>query len=478
MRRNSIDTHDPERRSWVASANGHPDFPIQNLPFGVFSPLARRRDARGVAIGDADPRPAGGFSRGPVHRRGGACRRRWRPTARSMRSWPPAPGRGRRFAARLSELLTEGAAEQAKLQACCTRRRTARCTCRRHIGDYTDFYVGIHHATNVGKQFRPDNPLLPNYKYVPIGYHGRASSVCPSGTPVRRPTVSAGSADAQAPGFGPSRRLDYELELGDLDCGRERAGRAHPHRGGLRPRGGFCLLNDWSARDIQAWEYQPLGSVPGQELRHERQPLDRDARGARALPRAAAVRPADDPAPLPYLLERRRPAEGRAAITSSRCCCRRRVCRRRDCRRSRCSVTSARHLVLDRGADDRASHQQRLQSAPGDLLGSGTISSPTPDGYGSLLEITEGGRRAIALASGRYAHVPRGRGRGDHPRARRTRRLRLHRPRRCPGHRHAVRSIGRVGKVRRFAAPNVSADCRLTLSWPRGQRGAWASPRT
>ena len=127
------------------------------------------------------------------------------------------------------------------------------------VGDYTDFYVGIHHAVNIGKQFRPDNPLLPNYKYVPIGYHGRASSVCASGAPVRRPNGQRRSAEANTPSFGPSERLDYELELGVWIGPGNPMGEPIPISEARQRIGGYCLLNDWSARDIQAWEYQPLG---------------------------------------------------------------------------------------------------------------------------------------------------------------------------------------------------------------------------
>ncbi|MDI3306863.1 MAG: fumarylacetoacetase, partial [Acetobacteraceae bacterium] len=251
-------THDPKRKSWVGSANGHSDFPIQNLPLGVFAPPGGGEVRAGVAIGDmildlAAARATGLFSgeaaRAAEAAEGGALN--------ALFALGAGPRRALR--ARLSELLAEGSAERAALEprlhpaADCTLHLPAR------IGDYTDFYVGIHHATNVGKVFRPDNPLLPNYKYVPIGYHGRASSVVSSGTPVHRPNGQRKLPAEAAPSYGPCRNLDYELELG-IWIGPGNAlsqpipiGRAQEHVAG------YCLLNDWSARDIQAWEYQPLG---------------------------------------------------------------------------------------------------------------------------------------------------------------------------------------------------------------------------
>jgi fumarylacetoacetase len=311
------------------------------------------------------------------------------------------------------------------------------------IGDYTDFYAGIHHAVNVGRQFRPDQPLLPNYKYVPIGYHGRASSVCPSGTRVRRPVGQRrDSTDAPAPVFGPTRRLDYEVELAIWIAGGNAPGSPIPIEDAFDHVAGFGLLNDWSARDVQAWEYQPLGPFLAKSFATSVSPwvVTPEALAPFRVPQQ--IRPADDPRPLPYLSSDADQQTGALAITIE-------TLLATPCLQAQglpaqsVSVTSARHLYWT-VAQLIAHHTSNgCNLRPGDLLGSGTISSPTPDGYGSLLE--NHGRRPKANRAriGRYAHVPRGRGRGDHPRARRTRRLRLHRPRRCPGHRHAVGSIGR-----------------------------------
>jgi fumarylacetoacetase len=207
-------THDPKLRSWVASANGHPDFPIQNLPLGVFTPPGGSTGSRaGVAIGDmvldlSAAHAAGLFS-------GEAARAAEAASGGTLNAlFALGAGPRRALRARLSELLAESSAEQAKAEPClhaatgCTLHLPAR------IGDYTDFFAGIHHATNTGRQFRPGDPLLPNYKWVPVAYHGRASSVAPSGTPIRRPNGQRKRADGAAPSFGPCRNLDYELELG------------------------------------------------------------------------------------------------------------------------------------------------------------------------------------------------------------------------------------------------------------------------
>jgi 2-keto-4-pentenoate hydratase/2-oxohepta-3-ene-1,7-dioic acid hydratase in catechol pathway len=245
-------THDPRAQSWVEGAAGHADFPVQNLPLGVFSrgDGARRIATRSVtmcSIWQALPRMA------PCRR---GCLPRWR--SHAQRAVPPA--RADRIALRhaLFALLSS---ERCRLKV--TPHLHASDAVTLHlpfaIGDYTDFYVGIHHATAIGKLFRPDNPLLPNYKHVPIGYHGRASSVRVSGTPVTRPWGQLKAPDAAAPEHAPCRRLDHELELGLWIAGDNDLGQPVPIADAWSRIGGLCLLNDWSARDIQAWEYQPLG---------------------------------------------------------------------------------------------------------------------------------------------------------------------------------------------------------------------------
>src|SRR5258706_6247024 len=250
-------THDPALRSWVPGANGHLDFPIQNLPFCVFSP-PDGEPRGGVAIGDAilDLRAvlAAGLLTSDAARAAEAA------GGSDLNELFSLGGKPRRaLRSRLSQLLSHDSSEMGKVEGCLipSAERTLHLPSR--IGDYTDFYVGIHHAENIGKQFRPDNPLLPNYKYVPIGYHGLASSIRPSGVPVRRPNGQTKAAEAKAPTFGPSKRLDYELELGVWVGPGNELGEPISIANASEHVAGFCLLNDWSARDIQAWEYQPLG---------------------------------------------------------------------------------------------------------------------------------------------------------------------------------------------------------------------------
>ena len=208
------------------------------------------------------------------------------------------------------------------------------------IGDYTDFYVGIHHATNVGKQFRPDNPLLPNYKYVPIGYHGRASSVRPSGEPVIRPNGQRKAPDADAPEYGPSRRLDYELELGIWIGRGNELGEPIPIGEAGEHIAGYCLLNDWSARDIQAWEYQPLGPFLAKNFLTSVSPWVVSPQALAPFRKPMPPRPAGDPQPLALSRRCGRPGERRArhparGDADDRADARARALRRTSCRAAR-----------------------------------------------------------------------------------------------------------------------------------------------
>jgi fumarylacetoacetase len=268
------------------------------------------------------------------------------------------------------------------------------------IGDYTDFYVGIHHATNVGKQFRPDNPLLPNYKYIPIGYHGRASSVRASGEPVTRPNGQRKAPDAEAPEYGPSRRLDYELELG-IWIGQGNAlgepiriGEAEEHIAG------YCLLNDWSARDLQAWEYQPLGPFLAKNFLTSVSPWIVTAEALAPFRKPMPPRPEGDPRPLPYLSDKADAAGGSLCIQLE-------VTLSTEAMRQQ---GVAPH-VLSRGSADTAMYWSAAQIVthhasngcnlqPGDLIGTGTLSTDSDEGLGSLLEISRGGKRPVHLPSG------------------------------------------------------------------------------
>lgn len=392
------ETHDPARASWVASAQGHPDFPIQNLPLGVFSDDSGRAARGGVAIGDfildlaalaqstlldgaarQAAEAASGDTLNPLLALGSAPRRALR------RSVSALLARDRTYRDAITPMLHPA--------DMCTLHLPAR------IGDYTDFYVGIHHATNVGLLFRPDNPLLPNYKHVPIGYHGRASSVRASGTPVIRPWGQLKAPDAPAPTLAATRRLDYELELGVWIGTGNMPGTAIPIEDAGEHVAGLTLLNDWSARDVQAWEYQPLGPFLAKNFLTTVSPWIVTAEALAPFRTAQPPRPEGDPEPLPYLLDVDDQAQGGLAITLE------------------VTITSERMraeghapLRLSRGpasnmywtiAQMVAHHSVNgCDLNPGDLLGTGTISGPTRGAYGSLLELSRGGAEPITLPTG------------------------------------------------------------------------------
>ena len=267
------------------------------------------------------------------------------------------------------------------------------------IGDYTDVYAGIHHAENVGRLFRPDRPLLANYKHLPIGYHGRASSVRASGAPVRRPHGQwLAAADAE-PKFGPSRRLDFELELGVWIGRGNRLGEPVPIAEAHAHIAGLCLLNDWSARDLQAWEYQPLGPFLGKSFLTTVSPWVVTAEALAPFAVAAPARPAGDPAPLPYLDDPGDRSHGGYAIELEVALRTARM-RRDDAPAQTLTRTAAARLYWT-AAQMIAHHTSNgCNLQPGDLLGSGTVSGPGEDECGSLLERSRGGRQPLTLANG------------------------------------------------------------------------------
>jgi fumarylacetoacetase len=387
-------THDPGLRSWVASANGHPDFPIQNLPFGVFSPPGGAPRG-GVAIGDMILDLGALRDAGLLHgTAGAACAACAGPALNAFLALGAGPRRALRAA--VSALLAEGEEGRPALLhrvTDCTPHLPAR------VGDYTDFYAGIHHATNVGRLFRPDAPLLPNYKWLPIGYHGRASSLRPSGAEVRRPSGQRKHPDKAEPSFGPCERLDYELELG-IWIGPGNAlgtpvpiGRAHEHIGG------YCLLNDWSARDLQAWEYQPLGPFLAKSFHTTISPWIVTPEALAPFRAAQPRRPEGDPGPLPYLLDEADQRMG-ALDLELEVLLLTRAMRARGMAPHRLSLGTALDLYWT-PAQLLAHHTSNgCNLNPGDLFGTGTISSPTPEGCGSLLEITQGGREPVRLPFG------------------------------------------------------------------------------
>ena len=402
-------THDPRRKSWVASANllGAP-FPIQNLPFGLFlPPQASPQDrqvpaAIGVAIGDQilDLRSCqleGLFSSLPGEI-GQACAAR---TLNPLMALGPACWSPLR--SRLSDLLRsdhpQAASHEQQLQPLLLHAADVRMLKPAIIGGYTDFYASLFHAINVGRLFRPENPLLPNYKHVPIGYHGRTSSLVVSGTPIRRPHGQIVSAPGAAPQFEPSRWLDYELEIGffagpgNLQGQRIAINQAESHIFGV------CLLNDWSARDIQAWEYQPLGPFLSKNFATSLSPWIVTMEALAPFRAPAFARPVGDPAPLPYLHSESNQQQGAIELTLE-VYLRSTQMRESGSPPARMSRGSSRHLYWTPAQllTHHASNGCNLE--PGDLLASGAISGPQEDSLGCLLELTRRGANPFPLPSG------------------------------------------------------------------------------
>jgi fumarylacetoacetase len=393
------ETHDPALKSWVASANA-PDteFPLQNLPFGRFRRSGSGEPWRiGVAIGeqvldlklalsqcpwsrDIEPllQPLAAGDLIGLMQRGAAARRQVRAT--------------------LSHALREGSEQASFLEPCLARQADIELALPCRIGEYTDFYTGIHHATTVGKLFRPDNPLLPNYKWVPIGYHGRVSSIGVSGQAVHRPRGQLMAPDAKAPVFEPARRLDYELELGVL------VGSGNPDGA---PMGmaqaeddwfGLVLLNDWSARDIQGWEYQPLGPFLSKNFGTTISPWVVTAE-ALAPFRRPFVRPEGDPQPLPHLDSEANRAHGTIEI-GLEVWLHTQAMREQGLPPHRLSHSNFRDAYWSVAQLITHHSSNGCNLGPGDLLGTGTQSGPQPGQGGSMLELSVGGKQPIALPNG------------------------------------------------------------------------------
>jgi fumarylacetoacetase len=267
------------------------------------------------------------------------------------------------------------------------------------VGDYTDFYASIHHATNVGSMFRPDNPLLPNYKWVPIGYHGRASSIVASGTTVRRPAGQTRDDPASPPSYAPSRRLDYELEIGAVVSAGNPLGEPIPIGDAERHVAGLCLVNDWSARDIQTWEYQPLGPFLAKSFATTVSPwiVTLDALAPFRVP--AAERAAGDPAPLPYLDDPEDRARGGFGITLEVLLTTRRM---RDDGHAPFLVSRGNFATMYWTVAQLVAHHSSngCNLLPGDLIASGTVSGPEKESRGCLLERTWRGSDPLLLPTG------------------------------------------------------------------------------
>lgn len=382
------ETHDLKLKSWVESANGHPDFPIQNLPYGIFS--ADGQPPRvGVAIGDFvldvaslegvfPPDVQQAFHSNTLNAFIGLGPKVWHETR-----------------ACISELLCEDAPSPFEASPHLYHQSDVKLHLPLTVGDYTDFYAGIHHAERVGSLFRPDNPLLPNYKHVPIGYHGRSSSIVLSGTPVRRPVGQILPDPQSPPIFAPSKRLDYELELGFVVAGGNPMGERVPIEQAEQHLFGVVLLNDWSARDIQAWEYQPLGPFLSKNFATSISPWVVTLEALAPFRTPAFSRPAGDPAPLDHLLGQADQHAGGLNITLEVL-----LTPVERPEPVRISTGSARDLYWT-PAQLLAHHTSGgCNLRDGDLLGSGTISGADRSAAGCLLEITLGGKEPLQLFEG------------------------------------------------------------------------------
>ena len=392
------ETHKPTLRSWVASANEvASDFPLQNLPFSTF----RRRGSQeafriGVAIGDQVldlGQPAVCAALGLDANVTTALAQ---PALNGLMAQGPAVWSALRLA--LSRALRAGSPLQATLQGTLLPQAQVEYTLPARIGDYTDFYTSVYHATNVGKLFRPDNPLLPNYKWVPIGYHGRSSSIGVSGQTFHRPKGQLMAPGATAPVLAPSQRMDIELELGIFIGQGNALGESIPMAQAEDHVFGLCLLNDWSARDIQAWEYQPLGPFLAKNFATTLSPWVVTLE-ALAPYRTAPFRPAEDPQPLPYLDTPANRSSGALDIQLELLLQTAKM-KQAGLAPHCLAQTSYRHAywTLAQLVTHHTVNGCNLQ--PGDLLGSGTLSGPTLEQAGALLELTTGGKQAISLPNG------------------------------------------------------------------------------
>jgi fumarylacetoacetase len=387
------ETHDAAAVSWLREANNHPEFPLQNLPLGLFSTSDRRR--AGIAIGDhildiaklipllqGDARNAAEAARGE--------------SLNTLLALGPRPRRALRR--NVFQLLTDTDNESA------VRATLLPITqCQLHvpatIGDYTDFYTGIHHATNIGLLFRPDNPLLPNYKYVPIGYHGRSSSIVVSGTDINRPRAQIKGPNDSGPTYKPTQRLDYELEMGVWIGGTNKLGVPISIEDADDYIAGLCLLNDWSARDVQVWEYQPLGPFLAKNFATSISPwiVTTEALAPYRIPQPP--RSTEDPKPLPYLWSDRDQASGAYAVTMEVSICTQRM---RDANMAPQRLSRGPMNVMYWTIAQLLTHHTcngcNLQA--GDLLGTGTLSGVDATTFGSLIELSHGGQAPLTLSNG------------------------------------------------------------------------------
>jgi fumarylacetoacetase len=393
------ETHQPALKSFVTAANdGITDFPIQNLPFAVFR-RARGKEAfrGGVAIGDqvldlAALHRSALLSGTAAH----ACEAAAGHTLNAFMAMGIAAWSALRLA--VSQLLRAGSVHEAEVRALLVEQGDVEYALPAHIGDYTDFYTSVYHATNIGRLFRPDNPLLPNYKWLPIGYHGRASSVVVSGQSFARPVGQLMPPGADAPTLAPCKRMDYELEMGIFIGSGNALGSRISMDAAESHVFGLCLLNDWSARDIQAWEYQPLGPFLAKNFATTISPWIVTME-ALAPYRLASMRDADDPQPLPYLDSVSNRNQGALDVQLEVLIDTTQM-RAQSLPPQRICLTNYRHAywTIAQLVTHHTVNGCNLQT--GDLLGTGTLSGPTATEAGALMELTVGGKLPISLPSG------------------------------------------------------------------------------
>jgi fumarylacetoacetase len=386
------ETHDPSLKSWLESANDpSTDFPIQNLPLGIFTFPGDEYPRTGIAIGDqildiAKAMEAGFF---PGYE-GSMLLRQW------LNNYAEKAAARDRIRHEASELLSDKSEPRPDLLIPMSE---ATMLMPVDIRDYTDFYASIYHATNVGSMFRPDNPLLPNYKYVPIGYHGRASSIVLSGTDIVRPQGQIKAATSDVPSYGPAKMLDYECELGFFVGEGNLLGETISIDDAWDHIFGFCLVNDWSARDIQSWEYQPLGPFLAKNFATSVSPWIVTPGALEPYRIAAFNRPQEDPQPLPYLYSQKDQATGGLAITMEvyLTSIRMREMDYKPLLLSRAPFSSM-YWTVAQLLTHHASNGCNLQS--GDLIASGTISGPGETQRGCMLELTWRGANPVRLPTG------------------------------------------------------------------------------
>ncbi|MDO6428371.1 fumarylacetoacetase [Thalassotalea sp. 1_MG-2023] len=392
-------THNPSLKSWVSSANQDKcDFPIQNLPFAIFRRKGNEESFRGgVAIGDkvvdlAAVKEAKVFS-GLAAEAISAC-------AKDQLNDFMAMGKEAWSELRkvLSDALAEGSAHQQVLENCLVDMSDVEYALPCNIGDYTDFYTSIHHATSVGKKFRPDNPLLPNYKWVPIGYHGRSSSIAISGSSFKRPKGQTKAPTATEPSFGPCKRLDYELEVGIFVGKGNELGEPISIDNADDHVFGLCLFNDWSARDIQGWEYQPLGPFLSKSFASTISPWIVTTEALMPY-RGAWTRDSDDPQPMDYLESAENREAGAYNIQLQVLL---------ETEKMRAANQEATPLSTSNFNDSYWTVNQMVAHhtvngcnlRAGDMFGSGTQSGPNPEEAGSLLELSNAGSEPFNLPNG------------------------------------------------------------------------------